>query len=454
MLLELDRRGLRLAILGALTLPAAVLAYRRSPGFVVYVLFVFAFNRGLRRWMDFAEGGFQSRTVLSLLPLTVMLCAALPVALHFHKLPGRVRGAMVLFSLALAYALLLGAGRGPAAVIEVVQYLAPLLLLGYVLVVVPAASTADGWLRWLAVLAAVVAVYGWVQYLVMPAWDAMWMKGADMGSIGRPEPLEVRVFSTFASPGPAGMFLALALLPMMLDRRWRTPLGWLGVLVAASGLLLTSVRTSWLMLLVAVLAFAALGEGRQRTRALLGVVVVVAAAVFIAPFLPGGEVLANRISTLTSVGGDQSFHERLAFSQHILAEVLNHPQGFGLGSSGIAMKAAGAASGSDVMFDNGFLNLLYTFGVPGAAMLLFAAGGCWRCSSARGCGSRGVSAAARPAGRRRRRRSRRGPSRRATGSARDMAGLVYLFAAMAMVTDLKTARPFAPLTTGAGERDA
>ena len=112
-----------------------MLAYRRSPAFIVYVLFVFAFNRGLRRWMDFAEGGFQSRTVLSLLPLTVMLCAALPVALHFHKLPGRVRGAMVLFSLALAYALLLGAGRGPAAVIEVVQYLAPLLLLGYVLII-------------------------------------------------------------------------------------------------------------------------------------------------------------------------------------------------------------------------------------------------------------------------------------------------------------------------------
>ena len=234
------------------------------------------------------------------------------------------------------------------------------------------------------------------------------MKGADMGSIGRPEPLEVRVFSTFASPGPAGMFLALALLPMMLDRRWRAPLGWLGVLVAASGLLLTSVRTSWLMLLVAVLAFAALGEGRQRTRALLGVVIVVAAAVFIAPFLPGGEVLANRISTLTSVGGDQSFHERLAFSQHILAEVLNHPQGFGLGSSGIAMKAAGTASGSDVMFDNGFLNLLYTFGVPGAAMLLFAAG-LLAVQAPRGAAAAGGLRAARPAGRRRRRRSRRGP---------------------------------------------
>jgi hypothetical protein len=65
------------------------------------------------------------------------------------------------------------------------------------------------------VLTSVISVYGIVQYAVAPEWDRFWLKHVIAGgasSFGRPEPLQIRVFSMLASPGPFGGFMALMLL--------------------------------------------------------------------------------------------------------------------------------------------------------------------------------------------------------------------------------------------------
>jgi hypothetical protein len=38
-----------------------------------------------------------------------------------------------------------------------------------------------------------MGIYGIVQFLVLPAWDAYWMRASPMSSIGGPQPFKVRI---------------------------------------------------------------------------------------------------------------------------------------------------------------------------------------------------------------------------------------------------------------------
>ena len=167
------------------------------------------------------------------------------------------------------YGLLLGYGAGVSAVYEAGEMLSPVLLFAFAAAYRWGEDDTRHFLRHVLIASSLSVAYGWFQYLVMPPWDVMWMNGARMGTIGNPVPLEVRVFSSFPSPGPYAFFLSTVVLTALASRtmlKWKTyPL----VMFLTSGLLLTLVRASWIVFAFGFVVFVLKSKSRQMFQMLI-----------------------------------------------------------------------------------------------------------------------------------------------------------------------------------------
>lgn len=196
----------------------------------------------------------------------------------------------------------------------------------------------DDLVRLAPVATLILAMYGLLQYFVLPAWDRTWMVASRLTSIGAPIPQQVRVFGTAESPGPFAMLLG-ALILMVLHGMWfrsgqSRVVSIAALAAAAPTLLLTGVRTG-LAALALVFILAAI-KTRQ-----FGFIAVVTAVTF-GLWQVGQVVLGTSSSALGNVfvsdryrvaelSQDQSFRARLALLDQ-LKEGLG--SGFGGGWGG------------------------------------------------------------------------------------------------------------------------
>jgi O-antigen ligase len=205
-----------------------------------------------------------------------------------------------------------------------------------------------------------------VEYLIVPPWDGFWMLTCKpiMGSIGHPQPMNLRPWSTLNAPGPCAAFLAVSLAPMMMEKRWRGPFGWLGVGLIASALAITFVRTSYIELILMIIVYISLSTG-------IGVMVILAALIVITPHLPGGDKVASRFQSMGDLGNDPSVKARTEFSGEAAGRVAGSPLGSGLGTIGESTKlnSGGKFGSDDVVFDNGYLGVSLTYGIIGCILL-------------------------------------------------------------------------------------
>ncbi|GGF83511.1 hypothetical protein GCM10010912_30820 [Paenibacillus albidus] len=364
------------AVLAAILFPAFLLALLRPKLLIAYTLLIWAVAPELRRIADWMEGVYHPVSLLSLAPLLTGATLAIPVLREIHQTQKSSNRIILLFAVALGYGALIGlAKNGMGSVYDLANYIVPLLLIPFFAVTRFGPKDIDRLLYAFANIAVLVAVYGIVQYLTVPPWDAFWMNHADMISIGTPYPLEIRVFSTLNSPGPAATFLVFALVPMILEKKWQGALRWVGVLLVVICLLTTLVRAAWLVLLVMLLVYIASSPGKGKWKTLLQLSFVAAALFFIVPKLPGAEGLVARMETLTSVQEDHSYNERLSLWQNMLPMVAANPVGQGIGSVGQGTKIGnGGELGEYGNMDNGFIALLLTFGALGALFFFTALG--------------------------------------------------------------------------------
>ncbi|KAA9004678.1 hypothetical protein F4V43_10160 [Paenibacillus spiritus] len=362
------------AVLCGLVFPAFLIAVLRPKLLVAYTLLVWAVSPELRRLIDWSEGTYHSVSLVSLAPLLAGAAAAIPVMAEIHKIHRVSSRVMMFFIAALGYGSLIGlAKNGMGSIYDLMNYIIPLLLIPYFAVLRFSRSDLDRMLRAFANLAVLVAAYGIIQYLTVPAWDAFWMDSAGMMSIGKPIPLEIRVFSSLNSPGPAATFLTFALVPMILEKRWRGALGWLGVLLVVVALLTTLVRASWLILIVMLLVYIGSSSSKGKWKTLLQILFVAAALFYIVPKLPGAEGLTARMETLGSIKEDRSYNDRLNLLNTMVPAVMGNPVGQGIGSVGQSTKLGnGGELGEYGIMDNGFIALFLTFGLAGG--LLFFGG--------------------------------------------------------------------------------
>lgn len=133
------------------------------------------------------------------------------------------------------------------------------------------------------------------------------------------------------------------------------------------GLALSLVRSSWGAASIGIMLLMIFGNARIKFRIVATVVLVGLAAM---PLLTRSEffdTVADRFSTLTSIEDDRSLQARREFTYRMLEDFGQLLLGRGLGSTGIATNLA---QGSDtiVSFDNGWLNLVFTFGFMGFVM--------------------------------------------------------------------------------------
>ena len=360
----------------AIVAPAVWLAFVHSSWLLDYAILVLAFNRGVRRIVDYYfNGGFNPLSPISLTPLVVAGLLLGPAIIGFRTLSQRSRVTIGFFAGAIFVALIVGILLNRfAAIYGFAEWMSSLGALAFAATQRADMKTANRWIKTAGWAAMGVAAYGWWQYYTIPPWDGAWLVESGMaGYMGQPEPTKMTVFSTLQERGPCGTFLAWAVLPMILDRRWRNIGGWLSVVLLLSAIVLTETRSNLIIIAVVATVYPALSKGRGILRLLTLTAILVGAATWGLGRIPGIDRMTDRFGAESLYGEGSSLDARVETYQYGFAYVLKSPFGRGLGSSGMGRRLENdkiVTSG-----DSGYVQILLQFGWLGAALFF---GGLWR----------------------------------------------------------------------------
>jgi len=214
----------------------------------------------------------------------------------------------------------------------------------------------------------IMGCYGVYQFLTAPRWDALWMTETmpKMGSIGSPEPYEIRVFSTMNGPGALAYALTTGLLILLVRRRS------ISLVAAAAGfsaLLLSSVRAAWGALAIMLVLFA-FREKRYRGKLVTATGLLVACASLALLIQPLSERVGDRFATFSNIRDDQSYQERTSGYEEMLAFATETPLGDGLG----ILDAKFQGKTSIGARDSGIWEIVLSLGWIGAAIYFMAVG--------------------------------------------------------------------------------
>jgi putative inorganic carbon (HCO3(-)) transporter len=259
--------------------------------------------------------------------------------------------------------------------------LAPLFLMLYAILLNPSMEVRDRWIRSFAWGAILVSAYGWYQYLVIPPWDAFWLKATNMvGYMGIPEPTKMTVFSTMGERGVVAGYLGYSVVPMIVSPKWRTKLGWLGVLLVFSVILLTLSRGGIIIAVVATAAFLIINQGAKIGQVIVAAIVLAVGAFYGVSKIPNSERIIERYQKSVDDGDkDGSYVGRVAIMEASLGTVLSRPLGYGLGATGLATRInTGDTKGAAKVVDAGYFDILLTYGIPGTVLMLLAVWKIWK----------------------------------------------------------------------------
>jgi hypothetical protein len=332
--------------LGGLSRPVFVLAcglvgwlaWRRGPAaHLQAALVLFAFAPWARRMVDLSIG-YDQLGLMLIGPLLAILVPAvhLPRLLERNTVRPNWIWPLVIVAASVVYAGMLSMAQGDwtNAASGMLKWLAPLFYAAVLMLSVERDEMVEAAVSAFAVILPILGVYAVYQYVALPNWDAYWMRNAPIPSIGLPLPYEVRVFATMNSPASFATFTAIGLFMVGFSKR-----PWLALptLPAALGLLLSLYRTAWLSLAVCIL-FCLLFAGTRRRAGMvvIGLGVAVVLAVLLTPF---GDVVADRLSTLSEGSQDGSAQERM--EEFVTLWNLPDSSLFGTGFSNADVGAAG-----------------------------------------------------------------------------------------------------------------
>ena len=227
--------------------------------------------------------------------------------------------------------------------------------------------------RAVIIVGGVVAVYGVLQFFAPFSWDTYWLAQRQAQgqaiSMGSPEALRIRVFSTCNNSQAAGSLLGYDILVTCVLRfRWKL----LAILAPILALALTSVRSAWLACACAgvVLLLRSSMKAKIQTVFVLGVLIALGVA---AATTPAGSTIADRVTSFGSVKNDTSYRERETGRKVITKVIGQEPFGLGIGYvTSFEKRASFAVTDQGVItmpMELGYLGvLLYGTAI---AMLLF-----------------------------------------------------------------------------------
>jgi hypothetical protein len=350
--------------------------------FFAIVVTVWCLEPLARRLLDWRSGAFNPIQIMSLVPFLITMAFAY-LCLRKGYLKGvspalKIFGAIWVATFTFGLFIALFRGSVSAGMYEFIQYVVPMLvglwLAGQNL---DAAEIMRRVALVVLPLGAVVAIYGLIQFMQPPPWDALWVTGSGFtDSVGSPEPFTMRVFSTLPSPGPAADFLAFTILLALPYLRIKTIWMWPLVGLLSAALLLTLVREAWVGLIVGLATFLVVSPSRFRSLPFIIICGVI--TLFLVSNLPTllggvaqGDVLSSRIATLGDVDHDTSALARQGEIQDALEQSVENPVGSGLGSFGAASKLSNPSDPIGNVMDSGYMARLLELGWLGFAGYLF-----------------------------------------------------------------------------------
>lgn len=354
--------------------PAAYLYFVGSSWLIDYLVWVTVLNRGIRRYIDWLAGAFNAFSPISLTPLVISGFIFLLVLKSYRTYPPYLQKIFRLFGIALSIGFIVGLALNQlAAVYALAEYVAPLSIMGCAAMAKGNERVLDRWIKSVGWAAVVVSIYGWYQYYTIPAWDAFWVRAVGFeGYLGHLRPTEMTVFSTMQERGPLAGFLSFAVIPMIISSRWRNALGWVSVVIIMSVILLTFVRTAIITIAVATVMFPILNRGKNTVQLILLLCVAAIGGNYILN-KTGSTKVSKRLSTLSSISEDGSFKGRISIAGYGVTQLLKRPWGTGLGSTGLAGRVnSGGLEAGAAIGDNGYLEILFSFGAVGGVMFFYA----------------------------------------------------------------------------------
>ncbi len=362
------------------------MASRKSSWLIDYLIAVVAFNRGIRRVVDYYNGEFDPYSPISLTPLVVGGLAALVIIQRIQggdrNLGPVTRKTLKWYLTACGLAFLVGVYRNRfGAVYELGNYLAPVGMIGFAAVYGRSPNLMRRWGISAVVVGCGVAAYGLYQFYTIPPWDAFWVQAVDFeGYLGTLEPTKMTLFSTLNERGPAGGFLAGTLILIILRPSLVGALRIPVAILVATAMLLTYVRTAVIHVVLALVALPIVTKGRG-----LGVLVAVAVCLAyfgdsLLGFMPNAEFVSDRYATIGNIQDDGSFQGRIMLLQLAVGQAIHNPLGLGLGSQGLAGRVTNTQA-AGIMDSTGYLQILTTFGVIGTVLIFAVLRQLWLSSS-------------------------------------------------------------------------
>jgi hypothetical protein len=317
----------------------AYVLYRKAPvAYVSFVWWLWFLICLVRRLVDYRSGFAESNPVLAAPFLAAFVCA--PVLLERREMwKRRSSWPFVLAFSSVLYGLAVGLLAIPKKLLltSALGWLAPLVFGFYIYTELATSERREAQIECLHKTfiwgALIMGFYGIIQFVAPPPWDIQWMLATQtawpgLGSIGTPEPFGLRVFSTMNGPGAFALSLVPGLV-LVINRK-----GWLSVLAGIAGcgaLLLSSVRTAWIAVCVAVLLLA-IRNRKYMTRLILGTAVLAVCVIGAMALEPVRDTLQARFQSFTNIRDDTSFQDRMSGSEQMVTYVMEEPLGMGLGT--------------------------------------------------------------------------------------------------------------------------
>jgi hypothetical protein len=316
----------------------------------------------VRRLVDY-RNGWDAQPLILLAPFLVTLCTIVTFLRYLPKASRQGGLPFVIAGVSVFYAILVGLIQGsPVSVIRSgLDWLSPVLF-GFHLFVnwrdyPHYRQNMQRTFLW-GVL--VTGAYGVVQYLIAPEWDRFWLINSEMITAGKPEPFQIRVWSTLNGPGIFGSFMIAGLLILFNGKgAFYVPASIAGYLA----FLLSLVRSAWGGWFAGLITLLVSLKASLQMRLVMTILVMAMCIFPLTAIEPFSEIINTRLQSISNLQEDDSARGRLEIFQRDLNLALSSTLGSGIGA-GVTVKKDGSLE--RVAFDNGFLETLFTLGWFGA----------------------------------------------------------------------------------------
>jgi hypothetical protein len=360
----------------AAVLVAAALYFQHPTFYLGFTWWVWFLTPEVRRLVDYQIGWNPNSPVM----IAPYLVAGVAVLTLLRCLPRLLRKAelfpFALILTAVNYGYMIGLVRaGPLpATFDLINWMVPIVL-GF--------HIAANWQQYPLYKDAIQRVFLWgtlamgtygiVQFYVLPPWDAHWMNAAQMGSVGQPQPFQVRVWSTINSPGP---FASVMVAGLLLAVAAKGPVRLVAGATGFVAFLLSLVRSAWFGWAIGAVFLLARVRGIHKIRLLAAGILLLLFSLPLLLLEPVAETVTSRFQTIQQLEEDHSYSSRLALYRDFLLVSATNVVGEGIGTTGVATKLydhSGPAWFGN--FDNGVLEIMFVLGWPGT--ILLASGVAW-----------------------------------------------------------------------------